>query len=127
MSRFSSPLVIRIAGGVAALAGAVILYLYNPSATAWMPRCPTYACLNVYCPGCGSLRSTHHLLHGRLATALEYNPLLVISLPLLMVLYFWEPRWARRPWFIWSCFGVLVLYGILRNIPVWPLSLLAPG
>jgi len=127
MLRRFSPFALRIMLGIAALSGAVVLYLHNPSATPWMPRCPTYACLNVYCPGCGSLRASHHLLHGRVLTALDYNPLLVVALPLLAVLIFWEPAWSRRPWFIWSCFGVLVLYGILRNIPVWPLTLLAPG
>jgi hypothetical protein len=127
MSRRFYSLLARIVLGISALAGAVILFLYNPSGTPWMPRCPTYAGLGVYCPGCGSLRATHHLLHGRLLTALEYNPLFVVALPLIGVLFFWEPVWARRPWFIWSCFGVLVLYGILRNIPVWPWSLLAPG
>jgi hypothetical protein len=31
-----------------------------------------------------------------------------------------------RPAFIWMLLGIILAYGFLRNIPVYPFSLLAP-
>ena len=33
-------------------------------------------------------------------------------------------RWRATAW-VW--FGVMILYGLLRNIPAWPFNWLAPG
>lgn len=53
------------------------------------------------------------------------NSLMVLFLPFLAFLVL-KPEWAYKRWMPWACFAVLILYGILRNIPVWPFSLLAP-
>jgi len=57
---------------------------------------------------------------------MSMNPLLMISLPFLVLLIL-VPRWSRKPWLPWVSFTVIVLYGILRNLPYWPFSWLAPG
>ena len=44
-----------------------------------LPPCPLRALTGLYCPGCGSTRTLHALLHGDLATAMAMNPLLVVS------------------------------------------------
>jgi hypothetical protein len=67
----------------------------------------------------------HQLLNGNLERALALNPLLVLALPFLGLLVL-RPRWCYRVWVPWFAFVVLVGYGILRNIPVWPFDLLAP-
>ena len=78
----------------------------------------------------------HQLLHGHLLTAARYNPLLMLCLPLFgyhFVLY--NVRvWRRRPVFprripakwIYGFLVALVLFAVLRNIPAYPFSLLAP-
>jgi hypothetical protein len=38
----------------------------------------------------------------------------------------WISRWVYRPWVPWAVLVILVGYGVLRNIPVWPFTLLAP-
>ena len=36
------------------------------------------------------------------------------------------PRPFLPAWVIWSLLGVIVAYWVLRNVPVYPLSVLAP-
>ena len=38
----------------------------------------------------------------------------------------WKPRLALRAWVAYPVLIILVLYWILRNIPVYPFLLLAP-
>jgi hypothetical protein len=89
------------------------------------------------CPGCGITRALHHLLHGRLATALGDNAVgLVVLLATAAVLSrtLWialrENRWSlpafttRR--FAWGLLGVGLLWALLRNLPWHPFTALAP-
>ncbi|HEV2113081.1 MAG TPA: DUF2752 domain-containing protein, partial [Terriglobales bacterium] len=89
------------------------------------------------CPGCGSLRALHQLLHGNLAGALSYNPLMVLSLPFVV---YWVASQAVLLWrgealprrfiparWIWALLVVVLSFWVLRNVPVYPFSLLAPG
>jgi uncharacterized membrane protein (DUF4010 family) len=64
-------------------------------------------------------------LHGELRAALRLNPLLVVSIPVLCLLGVF-PRWRYRPWVPWFALVVLLSYGILRNVPLWPFHYLAP-
>ena len=65
-------------------------------------------------------------LHGRLAAAVSMNPLMVVFIPILGTLFF-NSSWIRRRWIPWAALGVLITYGLARNIPTWPFVLLAPG
>lgn len=113
-----------------------ILYLFNPGTSALYPTCPFLAVTGCYCPGCGSLRALHQITRGYLATAFGLNPLLVLSLP--FVAYFFASQTSLafrglplrtffvRPLLIWALLGAVILYWIIRNVPVYPFSLLAP-
>lgn len=103
----------------------LILYSFNPATSGLFPPCPFHRLTGLYCPGCGSLRGVHHLLHGRIAAALSLNPLMVFFIPVLVAMLL-KPRWTQRPWVPWAAFAVLVVYGVIRNIPVRPFTLLAP-
>jgi hypothetical protein len=116
------PGIALVAGAVAAVAG---LYFIDPSATAVVPPCPFHYLTGLYCPGCGSMRGIHQLLHGHLAAALRLNPLMVASLP-VMALLLLRPSLARRPWVAWGAFVVIMAFWILRNVPAWPFIYLAP-
>src|SRR5262249_56025573 len=87
-------------------------------------------------PGGGGTRCAHALLHGDLRQALAYHVFAPFLLPFFLV---WAARhvvaavWGRPApppvvsrrasrWVI----AVVVLFWVLRNIPVWPLDLLAP-
>jgi hypothetical protein len=103
-----------------------LLYFYDPAGVHLFPSCPFHTLTGLYCPGCGSTRAIHQLLHGDFLQALSLNPLMVISLPILALLCF-RPKWAYRPSVAWCALALLVSYGILRNIHLWPFVLLAPG
>lgn len=120
--------------GLAGLAAGTLLYTVDPYDGGY-PTCPMLAITGLYCPGCGSLRAVHDLLHGDLVGALARNPLAVLAVPYLA---FWLVSWALRAtgrpaprstvlpaWAIWVLLGVVLAYGIARNIPGW--SWLSPA
>jgi hypothetical protein len=73
----------------------------HPPGPGVTPPCPSRLALGLPCPGCGTLRGTHRLLHGDLWGALQMQPLLPVMglLALSMFLWpFWWDAWAaRRP------------------------------
>lgn len=100
-----------------------------------LPPCPLRALTGLYCPGCGSTRCLHALVHLDLAGALAMNPLLVLALLPLAVLALHgagllpqrlQPLRDRLAapgmWLV-----VLLAYAVLRNLPWAPFTLLAPG
>ena len=119
-----------------ALAVGAALYCFAPENTSWFPVCVFYKLTGLYCPGCGTARSLHHLLHGDLAGACRSNILMVLCLPLVGQLLVSQvvlatsgrtlkplPMSGRAAWLI---LAVIMLYWVARNIPVYPLTLLAP-
>lgn len=122
------------AAAVLALAGAAVLYRFDPMQAAFYPRCPLFVLTGLYCPGCGALRAGHALLHGDLAGALGFNALLVLALPLFALAGAARLReaWSghRLPLLpaagIWGILILLVGFSVLRNLPFAPFQILAP-
>jgi hypothetical protein len=120
-------------GAAALVAAAVLLYVVDPQAVDWLPKCPFHQLTGWHCPGCGGTRAAHAMLHGDFAQALAFNPLLIVGGPVLIAICVWRRMrdgagWslAIRPAWIWGLFALLVLFTLLRNLPVYPLYLLAP-
>lgn len=120
-------------GGVAI----VLLRVFDPAASGVFPPCPVRYLTGLYCPGCGSLRAMHALLHGDIGRAWAMNPLMIVTLPFLtyglVSEALLELRGSRLPevmlpasWIRAFCF-VVVLYAVARNLPLYPFDLLAPG
>ncbi|WP_317194695.1 DUF2752 domain-containing protein [Aequorivita echinoideorum] len=114
----------------------IVYYFFNPSFH-FFPSCPIYYTTGFYCPGCGSQRAVHLLLHGNILGALRFNPLMVLSIPLVVYgLAITLSNWIfgtryrfmlfYSKLFIYGYFGLAVLYWVLRNIPGYPFNLLAP-
>lgn len=135
-TQFRRPPLWMLIGAVAGAVCIAVLFLFNPSTHGFYPRCALYTSTGIYCPGCGALRSLHHLAHGHLLTALHYNSLLVLSLPFLAYmgvrLSFREMAGKTLPWitisrlWITLLISVLILFTILRNIHLSPFNYLAP-
>jgi len=53
----------------------ILLRVFDPATSGIFPPCPIRYLTGLYCPGCGSLRAMHALLHGELARAWAMNPL----------------------------------------------------
>jgi hypothetical protein len=106
-------------------AAAGFLWWFDPSQTRIFPKCVFHTLTGLYCPGCGSTRAIHQLLHGSVSGALSMNPLLVVALPIIVLLYF-RKKLAFQPWVAWGALIILLSYSILRNIHAWPFFYLAP-
>jgi len=61
--------------------GLAVVYRFQPTEYSFYPRCPIYLTTHWLCPGCGSTRALHALLHLDLQGALHYNALFTILFP----------------------------------------------
>jgi hypothetical protein len=115
----------------------VALRVFDPATSGVFPPCVLHYLTGWYCPGCGSLRALHQLLHGNLRAAWAMNPLTVVLLPFLTYGLLSQALTAlggrglpqpflRAAWIRALCAGI-ILFGIARNLPVHPFNLLAPG
>lgn len=113
----------------AGVASAVLLASVDPNYPGHYPTCPFLFITSEFCPGCGSLRAVHDLLHLDLGGALARNPLTVLLVPyLLFAGVSWGLRVSGRraphptsipPVLIWGLLGVVLTYWVLRNVPGW--------
>lgn len=103
-----------------------LLFFINPEQFWFVPKCPFYWLTGWECPGCGSQRAIHQLLHLNFKAAFYYNPFLVISLPyvVLVVSVHWFDVNGRMAGVkkicchpvVVSVYGILiVLWWIVRN------------
>lgn len=115
----------------------ICLYIFKPGIGGIYPPCPFYYLTGLYCPGCGSLRGIHSLLHGNIVKALGYNPLMVLSIPLIVFLLMTNANikiygrvLMKRHIFSAEFYKILLVtifsFWVLRNINVYPFTILAP-
>ena len=115
----------------------IVLYHFDPATSSGIyPPSFSRKIGGFYCAGCGTLRSLHQLLHGNFKAVVELNPLLIFILPYLL---YWFIAYhlqvflrIKIPLIIWRekqifWFSLTIfLYSIMRNIDLYPFSLLAP-
>lgn len=98
------------------------VFLVNPEEAWWMPKCPFFLLTGLKCPSCGNTRAMHQLMHGNLVESFNYNPFIVISLPLAVTiiwLYLKKPRIIDQKWvnrLCWLYVGLYFIWWILRNV-----------
>lgn len=112
-------------------AALTIIYIYHPGKSRIYPPCPFYALTGLFCPGCGSARALHQLLHGNFLAALDFNPLMVSVLPVIAYETWYElasPKTNFRLRAVWvkTLLAAVVSFWILRNLPFYPFRILAP-
>jgi hypothetical protein len=116
--------------------GAGLVAYFDPSKFHFLPVCPVLAATGFACPGCGLTRGFHELFHGRLIPALDLNLLipvwavifgyLFLALLIFAVRGRWLRMWLIDPKFLITFFIILVGFGVARNIPLWPFTILFP-
>lgn len=114
------------AAAVVIAAGAWLLYNYAPTAYGFYPRCLFKMLTGLECPGCGSTRALHHLLHGRVEEAFLLNPMIFLVMAVVLfalpsLVRGRRPEFITRPWFGWTALVVVASYWIVRNTPLYPL------
>lgn len=126
----------RAAAAVVVASGLLILYRFEPSESSLFPPCMFHTLTGLHCPGCGSTRALHALIHGRVVAAVGYNPLMVLCLPWLIYVgaskLYADRRGRRGPaplprwnWTRWLPAAVIG-FAVLRNLPWPPFNWLAP-
>lgn len=131
-----------VRAGLLVVAGSILgLALFfvaqnSPTDNDYYPKCLLYKFTSIHCPGCGSTRALHSLLNWRVEQAFAYNAVMVVLFPFGLVLLLrstchrvWKTKPGRLPGHVWFPRIIaiaFVVFFILRNIPVYPLTLLAP-
>lgn len=110
-----------------------LLYFFFDARNVPFPRCPFLTLTGLYCPGCGSQRAFSSLLHGAFIQAAQFNLLLFLFLPLLgyvAVKAVLQPgrqiSILYKPVFVNAVLVLVILFALLRNLPLYPFTLLAP-
>ncbi len=129
----------RVAAGLGAAAmaaGTAIVYYIDPSKPNFLPVCPLYTMTGYACPGCGMTRGFHALFHGDIVSAIDFNALIPFWALLFgyafvgLILTAVRGRGLKmikfNPLLLWLLLFVVVAFGVLRNIPVWPFTILFP-
>ncbi len=111
-------------------AGAIYIFIFEPGKTGFFPVCPFRALTGFTCPGCGTTRALHHLLHGDVWGAFQLNPFTMLLLPLLLAAFVRYSIKVFRsqpikgnelaPAYMWALFIVAVSFWLIRNTPWYP-------
>lgn len=103
-----------------------------------LPMCGVKKLTGFHCPGCGGTRCAQNIIEGNWLGAFGYNPLLMSGFILVMAICLYlivritllgkaPPRIANiNTQWIWLGLAGIALFTILRNIPTYPFTLLAP-
>ena len=112
------------------LAGAAYLFVFEPGKTGLFPVCLFRFLTGYQCPGCGSTRALHQLLHGHVIAAFELNPFFLVAIPFLLyalirysviVMRGGVPAQNRLPPpYIYALFFIVLSFWIFRNTPFYP-------
>lgn len=121
---------------IAGLAGAALLFFFDPVNAGFFPKCYFHQATGLYCTGCGTTRALHALSHGRIDVAARHNLFLLVALPALawsFVRFAGEaftgrqsPRRPLAPFLRWMIVFLVLAFTVLRNLPYEPFVWLAP-
>lgn len=76
---------------------ASVYYFFDPSEVGWMPRCLWKVLTDTDCPGCGSQRMVHALMHGDIIAAWHANAYALCMIPVIIFLFWLEFTRERHP------------------------------
>lgn len=119
---------------VAVVLGLWLVHRFDPARHSFYPRCWFHDVTGWHCPGCGTLRGLHALAQGDFGGAVRRNALVFAVVPAtLLAGGFLACRRSGRlcrltsaAWIGWTTLIVILIFGILRNLPFRPFSMLAP-
>ncbi|MCC6328179.1 MAG: DUF2752 domain-containing protein [Acidobacteria bacterium] len=134
--RFPQERILAAFGLASVTIGSGLVWYFDPSKFNFFPVCPLYTYTGFACPGCGLTRGFHALFHGDILTALDLNaliPLWVIVFGFVVVSLFWVAvrgrslvRLESTPKFLFGLLGLLIAFGVVRNLPFYPFTFLYP-
>jgi len=117
---------------VSAATVVVVLACADPSSSRWFPPCPFHALTGLDCPGCGSTRALHALLHGHVGAAINFNLLTLPGLAMVALGFGQQHSERLRKWWLplnrpKVILVVVLAFWLLRNLPFEPFLWLSSG
>lgn len=106
-------------------AATAILSIYDPRQVNWLPKCIFFKLSGIYCPGCGATRALYEIIHGNIMFSLRNN-LLLFPLLITAALLAYRPSWGLKPGVAITVAVTVTGFMLLRNLPFYPFTLLAP-
>ena len=108
------------------LAALYLFYNLNPETQPIFPKCPFLVLTGYECPGCGTQRAIHQLLHLNIGAALKYNTFMLLALPYILLSVYMEylggkKRNVKLQKIFYGRYSaiviliVILLYWVLRN------------
>ncbi|NEV93196.1 DUF2752 domain-containing protein [Psychroflexus sp. YR1-1] len=126
--KISIPIVILTLG--------IFYFFINPVTFAYTPQCPFHSLTGLHCPGCGSQRAFHEILHGNIWGGLQHNFLILLAVFVIGYkvyrAYLYKPKSKTTQSLLhhnaapWIILALVLGFWILRNIPLEPFLILAP-
>lgn len=109
------------------MAALVVFYVFDPQEQEIFPKCTFKTVTGYDCPGCGSQRAIHDMLHLNFANAFSHNALMFVLIPYILLGVFMEffggkTRFSKLEKIFfgkWAAIGVLLVimsFWIFRNI-----------
>jgi hypothetical protein len=112
--------------GASLLGVCAVVFFFNPVQSGFYPVCLFHRLTGWNCPGCGATRALYALLHGDFGAAFRDNALFVLTLLLAGGRggWIWASKTMGRPVgnfvppkFLWIYLALLLLFGVVRNLP----------
>lgn len=97
----------------------ILYFVYNPADYPLAPKCGFKSITGYDCPGCGSQRLLHGLLHGDIGAAWHANPFLLCLLPLLFLMIGASLTRKRFPRFYAVMNSPAMILGTGVSLMVW--------
>ena len=104
----------------------VYYFLLNPAENQqYFLKCPFYQISGYQCPGCGSQRAFHELLHLQIGEEIKQNALFVVSIPYFLLIFLTSFNKEKYQKLRQVLIGnktllllliVAILFGVFRNL-----------
>lgn len=98
---------------------AVVYFFVDPMEVRWMPRCIWKVATGTDCPGCGSQRMAHALMHGDLLGAWHANAYALCMLPLIGWMLWLELFRKRHPRLYSKFHSPVVIRVLAASVLIW--------
>lgn len=98
---------------------AAVYFFVDPMEVRWMPKCIWKVATGTDCPGCGSQRMAHALMHGDLKGAWHANAYAFCLLPLIALMLWLELYRERYPRLYGGVHSPVVIRVIVASVFIW--------
>ncbi len=114
----------------------IFYFSVNPNTFIYTPKCPFHFLTGLHCPGCGTQRAFHEILHGNIWEGLQHNFLILFAFLILSYKLYvsYKSNSTSKPVknllhhnaAPWLILALVLGFWILRNLPLEPFQILAP-